>query len=370
MKVQIQNKQLQTAIKSLKKVFDKGAVVDPVHVDQCILSGSADGTVCLEAASNGLYVSTQMLADVEDPGAVVLDRDYLSVKFPGASISFNYLPESKKLVFVSGALDGDISVSDDTDEVKVRFPLKTPSLSIELPLESLQTGCKHICFNPTTTDALSLYLVVADGVMVMTTNDRYRGAGVRIPVPNHRGEGRLHIPAAFLTNVLASIDDAIVRLGFDDHSIRIKGGGIDVCHPVLQDAQTDLKDVWGLAERMNQQNTLVWSKFSAREAKAAVDAVASIPFAKSDGELRVALTPSDKGHINVSMHSTVSSAKYSFGVDEIEMQQPYPMTFNQRYLSEFLGLMGNTIIEATATDRVFIARVEESMVWLIPMTAD
>jgi DNA polymerase III sliding clamp (beta) subunit (PCNA family) len=369
MQIEIQNKQLQNALKSVKKVFDKGVVVDPRHVQDCVIEGQEDGTVVLAAASNGLSIDARVLADVTGAGKVVVHRDYLGVKFPESSVSLRFDGDTNRMAFSSGAMRGDIAVSSNVRDVETRRPLKQPELTIELPREVLLAGCRHICFTPSATEPLNLRVLVEPDALVMTANDRYRGAAVRIPLAEHKGAGEIHIPAQLLVNVLAAMDDKTVRLGFDDRSVRIKGGGLDVCHPVLQFQEVPLKDVWDVVAKMEDDQTRVWAKFDAPTAKNALEAVASIPFAKDEGEFCVTLTPDDKGRFNVAMASSLSRAACDFEVAEIEMNDAEPMTFNQKYLSEFFAMIGDHTVEVTATSKFLIVRVEETMVWITPMTA-
>ncbi len=369
MEIQLQNKNLQTAIKSVKKIFDKGPVADAQHLQHCLVASKDDGTVTLESASNGLYVNAQILADVVNPGRILVNRDYLSVKFPKPVVKFLHKEKSDRMFFSSGDLKGDVAVSESFDELEARRPLKIPELTIELPLATLQEGCRRVCFSPAGNEILNLRIVVEDGTLVMTTNDRYRAAAVRIPAPKHKGEGEIHIPAQFFTSVLGAMDDSTVRLGFDDRSIRIKAGGLDVCHPVLQDDIKKPRDIWEMAEEFAKEESLVSALFNAKEAKEAIASVASIPYEKDDFIMTVRMTPSDKGHFDVAMSSTLSQANYQFPVNEIEIKDKQEMAFNQRYLQEFFGLMGNADVEFIATARTGILKIDNEMVWLLPMTA-
>lgn len=360
MDIEFTLKNLQAAVKAVRQIHAKGPGGED-EVQDCLVASQDDRTtVKLESASNGLYCSVMIPADVQDPGAVVINRDVLAgFRFRGDRVKFQHDAGSTSLAFHAGEFRGKVQVSETLDDIEARRPLKLPELSIGIPTDVLKTAMKRLCFPTTKLDdgPLRMRIHVTKNTLTMSTNDSFRAAAHWV---DYEGDatGTLVVPALFFANCCAVIDDDEIRLGFNERLIRVKGGGVDVFHPVLQGRAAD---VITAVKQYARQDPVMTCHFNAGSAYDAVDQVTSIIKAlKYDARLDVQVRPN--GVMKAGVKTESSQADCRFPAQDVEAPGVASFAFNARFMLEFLKLLPrNDQVQMIAWDKKVVLQTDNQV---------
>jgi DNA polymerase III sliding clamp (beta) subunit (PCNA family) len=365
MHVEFTGKNLQSAIKSVKRIFDKAPVAEPGDGHDCLIASKADG-VTLESANRGMHVRANILSSTHDEGAVVIRRDYLAqIRFQGETVAFQYKPGTNRMQFAGGNFKGEINVSEDTAEIDAQRPLEIPSISTVMPTSVLRDAVKRTCFATSSDTPLKMHIQLQGGILTLSTNDQFRAAAVRLDLEDAEGECDIVVPAVFFSTVLAAVDDDQVRLGFNDRSFRIKGGGIDVTHPVLQDDGPKVADVWAIATRFeNDPSSIGLIQMQVADAKEAIAGLASmLPSATDRSNVDLHVSPKS---LVAKIRTNLGQADAKIETRTINVDQKLNLSLDVRFLLEFLGLTGGEITMKIWDKQVLWWSEEHDAVWFVP----
>lgn len=344
MQLEFATKQMTAAMRAVKKMFDKATVdADPGGQD-CLVASMEDGTAMLESAAGGLYTKVVFPADVKEAGRVAISRATLqALKMVGERTTFTHKPGSKQLKFISGQFVGELAVGEAFDQIEAARPADIPDLTISMPALTAKAAAKRTCLNPTLDTLLRMKLTVEGGVMTLSCNDSFRAAAVRSKLDDDsQGEGEIEVPAAFFNTVVQSIEDSRMHIGFNDRMFRISGGGFDVCHPVLQENEKPMADVFGRFDMLKQSgDPVVLATIDASSMRDALSAVTSVAPVGSGNDVRVELLFSEKndGQLTTVVRSKTSKGKFNMPVRGLQINSRVPVLMNAKFLLEMFGLM-------------------------------
>ena len=366
MQLDFSTKQMTVAMKAIKKMFDKGPFsdADVSTTNDCLVASVDDGTAMLESASAGLHTKVTFPADVKQAGQVSISRLALhALRLQGERSTFTHQPGSRKMKFKSGQFHGELSVSEAFDDIEAARPAETPELTLSMPALVAKAASKRCCLNATLDTLLRMKLHVEDGKMTLSCNDSFRAAAVRANLADDAsGSGELEVPAVFFNTVLQSIEDQQIRFGFNDKVFRIFGGGFDVCHPVMQENEKPMADVFGKFEQLKRKPPLVVASVSPPAIRDAITAVTSVAPVGSGNEIRVDLTFSDKnnGQLTTSMQSAVSKGKYTIPLQALrKLETEDPITMNAKFLLEMFALLSADEADFYAWEQLVVLHAEK-----------
>lgn len=364
MQLEFSTKQMTTAMKAVKKMFDKGpfSEVDPSS-DDCLVASVDEGTAMLESAAGGLYTKVTFPADVKEEGRVAISRAALhALRLQGERSTFTHTPGARKLKFKSGKFQGELSVSEVFDDIEASRPAEIPELTIAMPALVAKAAAKRTCLNQTLDTLLRMKLTVDDGRMTLSCNDSFRAAAVRANLADDAaGGGEIEVPAVFFNTVLQSIEDQQIQFGFNDNVFRIYGGGFDVCHPVMQENEKPMADVFAKFDQLKKKPPLVVATLSPAAIRDAITAVTSVAPVGSGNEIKVDLNFSDKnnGQVLVSMLSAVSKGKYTVplaGLRKLATDDPVQM--NAKFLLDMFALLSADEADLYAWEQLVVLHAE------------
>jgi len=358
MHVIIETKALAGASRAIKQIFAKGPVADKDNNNGCLVASKKDGSVTMESANQGLYVKLRLPAEVEEAGKVVIDRAALSnLRLTDAKTTLKHKDASTDLGFRPGGLKGTLKISQDFDEINSQRPSKIPEITVKIESNMLREGIKRVLFSSNDEDdpLLKLQLSFQKNKMILTTNDHYRAAMFSAFLEDEIEIAPIMIPAAFFFSVVSAIPaDTHIHLGINDSVIRIKGEGLDVCHPVLQDA-SPVNMEKGI-EAIEAEPPNVEFLTSVAEAREAILGVGSI--IPSNTNIRMNLTVGGKKAV-VKVESSIGKADCWFPVSDVKVNGDEPVKLSSHYMQEFLGLMGDGEIQVRVWDKPIIMRSQK-----------
>jgi hypothetical protein len=366
MQLEFSTKQMMTAMKAVKKIFDKGPFADAdATSDDCLVASLSDGNALLESASGGLYTRVTFPADVKQEGRVAISRLALhALRLQGERSTFTHTSGSRKMKFKSGQFQGELSVGEAFDEIEAARPAEIPELTISMPALVAKAASKRTCLNTTLDTLLRMRLQVADGKMTLSCNDSFRAAAVRANLSDDAwGDGEIEVPAVFFNTVLQSIEDQQIRFGFNDQVFRVCGGGFDVCHPTMQENDKPMADVFGKFEQLKKQKPYVIATIGATAIRDAITAVTSVAPVGSGAEVKVDLSFSKKngGQLTTSLQSAISKGKYTFGLQSLQSLDDGndTITMNAKFLQEMFNLMGTDDADLYAWEQLVVLHSEK-----------
>lgn len=365
MHLEFSTKQMTTAMKAVKKMFDKGPFSDAeASVNDCLVASVDDGTAMLESASGGLHTKVTFPADVKQEGRVSISRLALhALRLGGERSTFTHQAGSRKMKFKSGQFQGELSVGEAFDEIEAARPAQIPELTLSMPALVAKAAAKRTCLNATLDTLLRMKLAVENGTMTLSCNDSFRAAAVRANLSDDAyGDGELEVPAVFFNTVLQSIEDQQIKFGFNDNVFRICGGGFDVCHPVMQENEKPMADVFGKFETLKKKAPLVIASVSPTAVRDAITAVTSIAPVGSGSEVKVDLTFSDKnsGQLTTSMQSSVSKGKYTIPLQALrKLNTDEPVQMNAKFLLEMFALLSADEADFYAWEQLVVLHAEK-----------
>lgn len=364
MQLEFSTKQMTTAMKAVKKMFDKGPFAEAdTSSDDCLVASMSDGTVVLESASGGLYTKVTIPADVKQEGRVAISRLALhALRLQGERSTFTHASGSRKMKFKSGQFQGELSVGEAFDEIEAARPANIPDLTISLPALVAKAASKRTCLNTTLDTLLRMRLQVADGKLTLSCNDSFRAAAVRTKLSDDAwGDGEIEVPAVFFNTVLQSIEDQTVRFGFNENVFRICGGGFDVCHPVMQENDRPMADVFGKFQQLKRKSPLVVANINASAIRDAITAVTSVAPVGSGNEVKIDLSFSEKsgGQLTTSLQSAISKGKYTIGLQSLKLGDADTITMNAKFLLEMFQLLATDDADLYAWEQLVVLHSEK-----------
>lgn len=364
MQLEFATKQMGAAMKAVKKMFDKATCGDAEPGAHDCLVASAEGGAMLESAAGGLYTKVVFPADVKEAGRVSINRATLhALKMAGERSTFTHKPGSKQLKFKSGQFVGELAVGEAFDTIEAARPADIPDLTISMPALVAKAAAKRTCLNPTLDTLLRMKLTVADKLMTLSCNDSFRAAAVRSKLDDDsEGEGEIEVPAQFFNTVLQSIEDSRVHIGFNDTMFRIAGGGYDICHPVLQENEKPMADVFGRFEMLKQSGEPgVSATIDAASMRDALSAVTSVAPVGSGNDVRVQLLFSEKndGQLTTVVQSKTSKGKFNMPVRALRVNSRVPVLMSAKFLLEMFGLMSTDEATFLAWEQLVVLQSEK-----------
>lgn len=367
MHLEFSTKQMTAAMKAVKKMFDKASCSDIEGGCQDCLVASDKGGALLESAGGGLYTKIVFPADVKEPGRVTINRSVLqSLRMNGDRSTFSHKPGGKNLKFRNGQFAGELAVGEAFEAVEAARPVNIPDLTISMPALVAKAASKRTCLSPTIDNTVLRMKLVVDGkVMTLSCNDAFRAAAVRSRLDEDSfGEGDIEVPALFFNTVLQSIEDSRVQIGFNDTMFRIAGGGYDICHPVLQEAEKPMADVFGRFEMLKQSgNPSVAATIDASALREALASVTSVAPVGSGTDIRVEMAFAEKAngqHLTTTVRSKTSKGKFSVGVRGLQLaDDAEPVLMSSRFLLEMVNLMSTDEVEFLAWDNLAVLKSEK-----------
>ena len=365
MHLEFSTKQMTTAMKAVKKMFDKGPFSDAeASVNDCLVASVDDGMAMLESASGGLHTKVTFPADIKQEGRVSISRLALhALRLGGERSTFTHQPGSRKMKFKSGQFQGELAVGEAFDEIEAARPANIPELTLSMPALVAKAAAKRTCLNATLDTLLRMKLTVEGGRMTLSCNDSFRAAAVRANLADDaEGDGEFEVPAVFFNTVLQSIEDQQIRFGFNDNVFRICGGGFDVCHPVMQENEKPMADVFGKFDQLKKKAPLVVASVSPTAIRDAITAVTSVAPVGSGSEVKVDLTFSDKndGQLTTSMLSSVSKGKYTIPLQTLrKLNTDEPVQMNAKFLLEMFALLSADEADFYAWEQLVVLHAEK-----------
>lgn len=362
MQLEFATKQMTAAMKAVKKMVDKSTCSDADGQD-CLVASLEDGTAMLESATGGLYIKVVFPADVKDAGRVAIARSTLhALRLAGERSTFTHKPGSKQLKFKCGQFVGELAVGEAFDTIEAARPASIPELSISMPALVAKAAAKRTCLTPTVDTLLRMKLTVEDKVMTLSCNDSFRAAAVRSRLDeDSRGEGEIEVPAAFFNTVLQSIEDSRVHIGFNDTMFRIAGGGFDICHPVMQENEKPMADVFGRFEMLKQSgDPIVSATIDAVGIRDALSAVTSVaPVGSNDVRVELLFSEKNDGQLTTVVRSKTSRGKFNMPVRNLRINSRVPVLMGAKFLLEMFGLMSADEAEFLAWEQLVVLRSEK-----------
>lgn len=357
MQLEFSTKQMTTAMQAVKKMFDKGpfADADPGCQD-CLVASVNEATAMLESAAGGLYTKATFPANVKEAGRVVINRSALhALKLSGERSSFQYKPGSHQLKFKSGQFSGELVVGEVFDEIEAARPAVIPELTLSLPSLTAKGAAKRICMASTLDAVLRMKLTVQHRQMTLSCNDSFRAAAVRANLDDEAvGDGEIEVPAVFFNTVLQSIEDTRVSVGFNSNVFRIAGGCFDICHPVMQEADRPMTDVFDRLDVFKQNDPIVIATIDTSMLRDSIKSVTSLAPVGTSSEVKVEFMFSERngGQLTTALRSATSKGKFQIPLRSPRINHRVPVCVNAKYMIEMLNLIAADEIELYAWDRV------------------
>jgi len=358
MQANLVSRELQDAIKAIHRIFDKAPIVTKGSNQDCLIASKKEG-ILLESANLGLYTRIRVNAEVEEPGKVVINRDLLSnIKLMGDQATCK-IKNDKYLEFRSGKSSFKLAVGQEVDEIESQRPANVPDVSVSLPCDILRAGIKRVSFSSTSTKEtpdLNLQVKIHKNHLIMMANDSYRGSLFKTKLDEDVPDAHVTITAPFFASVIAAIPPSeVVGIGIDDKLIRIVGGNIDVCHPVLQNF--DPPNIEAHIEKLWATEYNVGCTLNISEAKDAIGAATSVALS-AGADVRVLVKFADSGKASAKVESSVGTSDCKFEVQGVSSNKADSIFVSAKYILESLGLLGEGDILMKAWDRQVIFKSE------------
>jgi hypothetical protein len=373
--VDFKTKDLQEAMKGIRRIFDKGPLSDKSNNQGCLVASKEDDTVVVESASQGLYVRVKLDASVEESGKVVVNRDYFSnLKLMGANAVIKYDDGQSDMRIKSGSFDGTINASQESKDVEDQRPISTPKITASVPCDILRVGLKRLMFAVTTCDKhrfLKARIQVRGNKLVLSANDSYRAALFTAVLENEAEETlSLVLPASFISAVVSTIATGhVISFGVNDSMIRVVGGHVDVCHPVVEDE--GVADIEAVVKGLNTCEPVADCSFNVSQMRDAVVGASSVVPSSMGVDPDIGLRIKESGQAVVSVATTVGSANCKFEVSDVTVTTEDTFNVSAKYLVEMLGMLGDGDAVARFWDGQIMLRSETLGVSLIlPLLSD
>jgi DNA polymerase III sliding clamp (beta) subunit (PCNA family) len=364
MQLEFATKQMTTAMKSVKKFFDKGvfADADPGCQD-CLVASVNDGTAMLESAGSGLYTKATFPATVQEPGRIAINRTTLhALKLSGDRSTFKHADGANQMKFTSGQFTGELAVGQVFDEIEAARPARVPKLTMSMPALVAKASAKRTCLNTTLDNQPRMKLLIQDRKMTLSCNDSFRAAAVQNNLDeDSTGEGEIELPAVFFNTVLQAIEDTRVQIGFNDNVFRIAGGAFDVCHPVMQSNDKPIINVFDRFATLKQTDPTVVATVDTAMMRDAIGAVTSVAPSGAGLEVKLELFFSEKnnGQLTTAVKSASSRGKFHLPLRTLRINNRVPISLNARYIHELLNLMNTDEVEFYAWEQVVVLSSEK-----------
>jgi len=376
MHVEFQTKDMQEAVKAIKKIFSKGPLGDndkdkskEEDNKDCLVASKEDGFI-IESARFGLYCRAKINSSVEQEGKFVISRFLLSEsQFDGETTVFKVEKENK-LDVRSGRLKTKFMVNHESDMILAQKPNTLPGIKFSIPCEVLRQGLKHLEFTPTIQKGkmdLKLQILLKGKSLVMTTNDSYRAIMFSADLDEEIPEALIVTTCPFFSSVISSIPtDAKVEIGYNDKGLRIKGGNLDVYQPALQSMEP--VDVQGHVNKRLAEKPKMSCLVSASEARNAIESVSSfVP--SSFGEIKLGLVFNAKGKVTATVDSSLGEGNFQLDVQDVEINDGNEAFVSSRYISECLSLVGGDVQLRILEKEVMIVSESNRTVLVMPQIA-
>lgn len=346
--VEFVTRDLLDAFKSVRNIFAKGPTADSGNNQDCLIASKKNGTVVLESANQGLYAKMTVKADVEEPGRVVINRDSLAnLKLKADATTFRFKDGSSKMTFKSGNLKGSINVTQNFEDIEAQRPLNIPEPDIELPWAAVKDGIKRVMFNPTTDEEnpfLRIQLSFEGSKLVVTAKDAYRAAIFKTKLDEEIEGEPVIVPAGFFASVIGAMDSSAVSFGTDGNVVRIRGGSVDVCHPLVQTPEgedVEAIDMADIISGIEEEPPRIEFLVDVKAAKEAVAGAASIVPTSVGSDVRLDLVITEKGRVTAKVGSAVGSAEARFTAEQVEINEEGEVSASSKYMLECLNLIGD-----------------------------
>jgi DNA polymerase III sliding clamp (beta) subunit (PCNA family) len=364
--VEFATRDLLDAFKSIRNIFAKGPMAESGNNQDCLVASKKNGTVVLESANQGLYTKMTVKADVEEAGKVVINRDSLAnLKLKAETTTFRFKEGSSKMAFKSGNLKGSINVTQNFEDIEAQRPLKIPETNIELPWAAVKDGIKRVMFNPTTDEEnpfLRIQLSFSGNKLIVTAKDAYRAAIFKTKLDEEVEGDPVIVPAAFFASVVAAMDSSAVSFGTDGRAVRIRGGGVDVCHPLVQTPEgeeveaIDMDDIISEIEKTKPHIEFTVDVKAAREA---VAGAASIVPTSVGSDVRLDLVITEKGRVTAKVGSAVGNAEARFTAENVVINKEGVISASSKYMLECLNLIGDGLALIRVWEAPILIRSED-----------
>lgn len=362
MELEFETRQMTSAMKAVKKMFDKGPYSETdVGGEDCLVAVVNDGTAMLESACGGLYAKAMFPADVREAGRLAINRTCLhALKLQGDRSTFTHKTGTNRLKFKSGQFTGELAVGEAFDAIEAARPPSIPELSIQMPALVAKAAAKRTCLNATLDTLLRMRLTVEGKQMTLSCNDNFRAAAVRTNLDeDSHGEGEIDVPAVFFNTVLQSIEDTRVHLGFNEQYFRVCGGGFDICHTVMQEPEKPMVDVFAKVEGYRADEPVVIATVDTGQLRDAIASVTSV--APSSGEVKLEMMFGEKngGQLTTAVRSATSRGKFNIPVRSLQVNSRVPVNISAKYLLEMLNLLSSDEMSFCAWERVIVLQAEK-----------
>lgn len=364
MNVTFETKALMSGLQAIQAIIAKGPVADKENkLDDCLTADKDSGEVTIESASAGLYAKVTLPAEIEESGKVVFNRGVVAnLKLTDEKTNLGYTVDGDgRMTFLSGALKGGVSVSQEFDGMDSARPLNIPDLVAKVPAGTLRQGIKRVVFasNDQEDPNLKIKLLFDGDRMVITAHDSYRAAVFKTKLDKPVTAPQIVIQAGFLKSVIHAIPiDEEISLGLSDKAIRIAGGGIDICHPVLQGVKdTNIEEN---IEGIEKSEPAIEFMLDVKEAKEAIAGVQSVVPASLGTTIKMDMTVTKSGKATVKVDSAIGSADCRFAVENVTVNdENAKMRISCKYILEFLSLLSDGKALVRVWDRPVIMRSEQ-----------
>lgn len=352
-------------LSSSVKEFDAGSNIE----NGVLIDFTAPEQPMLVYTKSGAVVHAPISAKVFKPGSFVVSADILKAIRPGSPfITLAVNQENNCVEFKSGDLRGSIQMLSTTQEYKASIHTSKVKTTLSLPkalITSTFNNLLYQSFDPGLPVMGLPFSIVSDkSGLVVTTNDNLVGAVYK--TSKVYDAFKACIPGSTLVRVAKHMPGDVLKIGFDENSMRIRSQGLDVTCPLVVYDLVDI-EAWIRDEETHKPEfeMLVDSK----SFESAIDgALCLSSIDKSESKVTIEFD-GDKGKVVFLGAST--NTKTTFTIKKkLKTRESMTVITNGKRLNSFVKILSGfpEFRFRVRKGRAFLYAPDSSLVYMVPLS--
>ena len=306
----------QKALKDLKSIVSKSPLAssdDAKELGGLITADDSTGSIKIELAVKGFYLSSVVPGEIQEPGSVVVRVDSVtSLKTSVGLVAMSCGPKDKTLKLKSGKFKADIPINHDVNDIVSQRPDKIITThSVASTKLSSALKCVHLESASKDDSLFAKFVFNASGFSVWS-NGPSTAAIYRNVKSAFDEELEVILPVDFIVAFLSKVTGK-VQLAVDESSFQLTSDEIDVSHPLRDSEVFDVKSA--VEEIVSDQDCDVKFTSTIEEVLEALNSISS--FAPEDSRMSFKVDPA-KGVVVCRTASPSGEGENSFSATEIE----------------------------------------------------